>query len=152
MVVIAYVTNIYGAKVLPYWQNAFFVLHILVYFAYIVPIWVSAPIASHSQVWTEFRNEGGWSSTGLAVLVGQLTGISEQVGIDTTAHMSEEVKNASRTIPKTILIVYVLNFVLLFPALLTICYHMPNLDDALADTTTYPAIYVRTARLLRDLA
>ncbi|KAK3073561.1 hypothetical protein LTR53_004754 [Teratosphaeriaceae sp. CCFEE 6253] len=151
-VVIAYITNIYAARMLPYWQNAFFVLHILVYFAYIVPIWVSAPTASHSQVWKEFRNEGGWSSTGLAVLVGQLTGISEQVGIDTTAHMSEEVKSASRAIPKTMVIIYVLKFVLLFLALLTICYHIPNLDDALADTTTYPAIFVRISRLPRIFA
>ncbi|KAK5699363.1 hypothetical protein LTR17_023293 [Elasticomyces elasticus] len=142
MVVIAYIANIYGAKILPYWQNAFFVLHILVYFAYIVPIWVSAPTATHTQVWSTFQNEGGWSSMGLAVMVGQLTGISQQVGIDTTAHMSEEVKNAAKAIPKTMLIVYVLNFVLLFPAILTICYHIPSLDDALADTTTYPAIYV----------
>ena len=77
--------NIYGAKFLPYWQNAFFVLHILAYFAYIVPIWVSAPTASHSQVWGQFQNEGGWPNMGLAVLVGQLTGISEQVGIDTVS-------------------------------------------------------------------
>lgn len=79
MVAIAYVMNVYGAKVLPYWQNAFFVLHILAYFAYIVPIWVSAPKATHSQVWGEFQNEGGWTNIGLAILVGQLTGISEQV-------------------------------------------------------------------------
>jgi len=56
--------------------------------------------------------------------------------------MSEEVKNASKTIPKTMMIIYVLNFVLLFPALLTICYHIPDLDAALDDPTTYPAIYV----------
>ena len=146
MVVVAYIMNIYGAKFLPYWQNAFFVLLIAVYFAYIIPIWVSAPKASHFQVWTQFKNEGGWSSTGLAVMVGQLTGISEQVGIDTTAHMSEDVKNAGKVIPKTMLIIYVLNFVLLFPALLTICYHIPDLDAALADETTYPAIYGRVVR------
>ena len=89
MVVIAYVANIYGAKVLPYWQNIFFALHILAYFAYIVPIWVNAPVASHSAVWSTFQNEGGWSSMGLTILAGQLTGISEQVGIDTTVSCSK---------------------------------------------------------------
>jgi choline transport protein len=83
MAVVSYVMSVYGAKILPYWQNVFFALHILAYFAYIVPIWVSAPVATHSQVWTSFQNTGGWSSMGLAVLVGQLTGISEQCGIDT---------------------------------------------------------------------
>lgn len=56
--------------------------------------------------------------------------------------MSEEVKNAGRVIPITMLSVYVINFVLLFPAILTVCYHIPDLDTALADPTTYPSIYV----------
>ena len=158
---ICYLANVYGAKTLPYWQNAVFLFHILAYFAYIVPIWVSAPAATHYQVWGEFQNEGGWSNMALAILVGQLTGISEQVGIDTvsncpssfvrpdlrltttqTAHMAEEVKDAAKTIPRTMMAVYVLNTVLLFPALLTVVYHIPDLDAALADSTTYPAIYV----------
>jgi choline transport protein len=74
-----------GSRILPYWQNAVFVVHVLAYFAYIVPIWVNAPAATHSQVWLEFSNEGGWSSLGLSVLVGQLTGISQQVGLDTVS-------------------------------------------------------------------
>lgn len=56
--------------------------------------------------------------------------------------MSEEVKNAAKAVPRTMLIVYVLNFMLLFPAILTICYHTPDLKAALNDSTTYPAIYV----------
>lgn len=82
---ICYVANVYGAKTLHYWQNAFFLLHILAYFAYIIPIWVNAPAATHHQVWSEFENDGGWSNMALAILVGQLTGISEQVGIDTVS-------------------------------------------------------------------
>lgn len=84
---IAFVGNVYGAKVLPYWQNAVFAVHVLAYFAYIVPIWVSAPKASHQQVWTEFANSGGWSTMGMALMVGQLAGISQQVGIDTVCSL-----------------------------------------------------------------
>jgi len=58
------------------------------------------------------------------------------------AHMSEEVRNAADTIPKVMLTVFVINFTLIFPAILTVVYHCPSLEDALADTTTYPAIYV----------
>jgi choline transport protein len=56
--------------------------------------------------------------------------------------MAEEVRDAAKTIPRTMMAVYVLNTVLLFPAILTIAYHTPDLDAALNDTTTYPAIYV----------
>lgn len=56
--------------------------------------------------------------------------------------MAEEVRDAAKAIPRTMIAVYVLNTLLLFPAILTICYHIPNLDAALSDSTTYPAIYV----------
>ena len=38
--------------------------------------------------------------------------------------------------------IYLVNFCLMFPAVLTVIYHIPDLDAALADATTYPAIYV----------
>lgn len=38
--------------------------------------------------------------------------------------------------------IWIVNFCLTFPALLTIAYHVPALDDALADPTLYPVIYV----------
>ncbi|KAK4902333.1 hypothetical protein LTR27_001237 [Elasticomyces elasticus] len=139
---IAYCGSVYGSKALPHWQNAVFAVHIMAYFAYIIPIWVSAPTATHKQVWTEFSNEGGWSSMGLTVLIGQLTGISQQVGLDTAAHMSEEVRNASASVPKAMLYIYVCNFFLMFPAFLMVSYHIPDIDTALNDSTTYPAIYV----------
>src|ERR1700753_637894 len=69
-VAIAFCGNVLGHKVLHMWQNVVFVIHVLAYFAFIIPIWVNAPKASTKQVWTEFTNSGGWPSTGLAVLVG----------------------------------------------------------------------------------
>ena len=55
----------------------------LVYFAVLIPIWVNAPKATSEKVWTGFENFGGWSSLALAVMIGQLPGISVQVGVDT---------------------------------------------------------------------
>lgn len=139
---LAYTGNVYGSRILPYWQIPVFVIHILGYFAFLVPIWVNAPAATHAQVWKDFSNSGGWSSVGLSVMVGQLSGIGQQTGIDTAAHMSEEVKSAARTIPRTMLAVYGINMCLIFPAIVTIVYHIPDLDAALTDSTTYPALYV----------
>lgn len=85
---IAYIGVVYGNRVLPYWQNVVFMVHVLAYLGYIIPVWVAAPRVSHSKVWLEFDNSGGWSNMGLAVLVGQLAGISTQCGgIDAAAHM-----------------------------------------------------------------
>jgi choline transport protein len=84
-VCIALCGNVFGYKILHLWQNVVFCIHILAYFAFIIPIWVNAPRASHSAVWTEFQNDGGWYSPGFAVLVGQLSGIYTQLGIDTVS-------------------------------------------------------------------
>ena len=85
--------NIFGARLIPRLQNAIFACHVMAYICFIVPIWVNAPKASSKVVMTEFTNVGGWSTTGFAVLVGQLSGIYTQVGVDTAAHMAEEVKS-----------------------------------------------------------
>lgn len=139
---IAFCGNTFGARILPYWQNAVFAVHILAFFAVVIPPWVSAPRATHSQVWLEFENNGGWSSLSLSILVGSLTGASNQVGVDTAAHMAEEVKDAASAVPRAMMVVYVINMCLIFPAILTVCYHIPDLSAALEDTTTYPFVYV----------
>ena len=82
-ILISYGVNVYGVRSLPYWQVPVFAIGTMAYFAYIVPVWCNAPTATHSQVWTGFSNTGGWSSVPLAVLVGQLSGISMQTGVDT---------------------------------------------------------------------
>ncbi len=56
--------------------------------------------------------------------------------------MSEEVKNAARSVPKAMMSIYLVNFCLIFPAILTVCYHIPDVSVALMDPTLYPTIYV----------
>jgi len=56
--------------------------------------------------------------------------------------MAEEVKNAAYSVPRAMISIYIVNFMLIFPAIVTVCYHIPSVEDALADPTTYPAIYV----------
>ena len=74
--------------------------------------------------------------------VGQLTGITNNIGCDTAAHMSEETKNANAEVPNAMIGTYLINMVVLFPAIVTACYAMPDLDAALNDSTTYPFIYI----------
>lgn len=88
---IALAANVYGARLLPHWQNIVFVVHIAAYFAVLAPVWVNAPQVESTQVWSDFENSGGWSSMSLAILIGQMPGITAQVGIDTVCD-----KNSSR--------------------------------------------------------
>ena len=56
--------------------------------------------------------------------------------------MAEEVRNASISIPRVMMASWVFNYITIFIALVTIAYHMPDIDEALADPTEYPVIYV----------
>lgn len=58
------------------------------------------------------------------------------------AHMSEEVRDASGWVPRAMLTVYGMNFVLMFVAFVTICYHLPHPQAALNDPSGYETIYV----------
>ncbi|KAG5976349.1 hypothetical protein E4U55_007351 [Claviceps digitariae] len=139
---IALAANVYGARLLPHWQNIVFALHIAAYFAVLAPIWVNAPQVDSSQVWSGFENSGGWPSMSLAILIGQMPGIGAQVGMDTAAQMSEEVRDAARTIPRVIMISFAINALSTWLTLITMVYHIPDVPKALADPTTYPAISV----------
>lgn len=83
---ISLLVNIYGNRVLPHWQNAAFILHCIVYLAVIIPVWINAPKATISQVFTEFKDSGGWGSLPLAVMIGQTSGINPLTGVDSVSH------------------------------------------------------------------
>ncbi|EGX90158.1 amino acid permease 2 [Cordyceps militaris CM01] len=138
----ALAANILGSRALPYWQNAVFALHILAFVAFLTPIWINVPRASHHDVWALWENRGGWPTLLLSVLVGQMPGISAHVGIDTAAHMAEEVRDAAKTIPKIMLVGFGINMTLIFLTLLTFCYHIVDIPTALDDPTGYPGVWV----------
>ncbi|KAK5694057.1 hypothetical protein LTR97_009676 [Elasticomyces elasticus] len=141
-ILISYVVNVYGVRSLPYWQVPLFAIGTMAYFAYIVPVWINAPKATHKEVWTGFSNTGGWPNMVLAVFVGQLSGIGMQTGVDTAAHMAEEVKDAAIAVPRAMVAIFLIDCALIFPLIITICYHLPDLATALEDPTDYPGIYI----------
>ena len=63
------------------------VLHILGFFAIIIPLWVMAPRADAHVVLLEFTNYGGWSSTGLSSMIGLLAPTAVLIGYDCSVHM-----------------------------------------------------------------
>ena len=80
MVLVLYVVNIWGASWWPKIQNGLMVLHILGFLIVIIVLWVCAPHQSAKAVFTGFTNEGGWSTMGLSIMVGQITAIYALLG------------------------------------------------------------------------
>ncbi|KAL1864671.1 hypothetical protein Plec18167_009671 [Paecilomyces lecythidis] len=64
------------------------------------------------------------------------------MGSDATAHMSEEVRDASRYVPIAITWGYIGNGLLALVLLITFEFAIPSLEDALNDPSGFPFIYV----------
>ena len=80
MVLILFVSNIWGAKIIPAAQNFFLVLHVGGFLAIIIILWAYAPKTPAKNVFTQFSNEGGWSTVGLSLMVGQISAIFGLIG------------------------------------------------------------------------
>jgi choline transport protein len=101
--------NTYGAKHLPVLEGIVLIVHIFGFFCIIIPLWVLAPKAPASEVFGTFENFGGWSSIGAACFVGSITATGSFAGSDAAVHMSEETKDASKSVPRMIVFTIVLN-------------------------------------------
>lgn len=131
------------ARYLPSIEGIILVLHFFGFIAILVPLWVLAPKSSAHDVFTTFNDGGNWGNTGLAVLIGILSPQLALIGPDAAVHMSEEVRNASKTIPRIMLATLIFNGALGFIMLVTLCFCVGNLQDVLQTPTGYPFIQVR---------
>src|SRR5689334_24093971 len=63
-------------------------------------------------------------------------------GSDATAHMAEEVKDAGRNVPRAMVWSFALNGLLGLFFVITYLFCLPSVEDALADPTGFPFLYV----------
>ncbi|KAE9961348.1 hypothetical protein EG327_004581, partial [Venturia inaequalis] len=134
--------NTYGARQLPLLEGLVLCLHIFGFFAILIPLWVLAPKQSAVKVFTEFQDGGGWGSIGTACIVGQVSAIYSFVGPDAGTHMSEEIRDASIIVPRTMIATAVLNGTLGLIMVITYCFCITDLETTLASPTGYPFITV----------
>ncbi|GAT24587.1 GABA permease [Aspergillus luchuensis] len=134
--------NTFLAKKLPLVEAFILILHVAGFFIVIIPLWVLAPIKDAKSVFTQFTNGGDWNSNGTATMVGLITAITAMIGYDCTVHMSEEVRDASTTLPKAIMAACSLNGVLAFVVMVTLCFTLGDVDEVLDSATGYPFIQV----------
>ncbi|MCJ1469212.1 hypothetical protein MMC07_007845 [Pseudocyphellaria aurata] len=134
--------NTVAAKQLPMVEGLVLILHVFGFFAILIPLWVLAPRNSASVVFTQFTNNGGWSNLGLSCLVGMLSSVFTLLGADSATHMSEEIKDASLILPRSIMASLFLNGALGFIMLVTYCFCLGDVGEILGTTTGYPFIQV----------
>ncbi|KAJ7471670.1 amino acid/polyamine transporter I [Mycena galericulata] len=141
MVLVLFFANVFGAKKLPVGQNFLVVMHCALLVVFVAVYAALAPHVSAADVFTTFTNDGNWASTGLSLMIGQITAIYSLVGSDAIAHMAEEVKSAGLSVPSAMIWSYILNGILAMFILLAYLFTLTSPDDALNDPTDYPYIW-----------
>lgn len=67
------VLNIYGIRILPYFESVAGICHVLFFFALLIPLVYLAPQNPASFVFATFENKGGWKQDGISWCIGLLT-------------------------------------------------------------------------------
>ena len=145
MIVMALIStffNTYGARHLPLLEGMVLMLHVFGFFGVLIPLWVLAPKQSAADVFLTFQDGGNWGSIGTACIVGMASPIYSFIGPDAGTHMSEEIRDASRVVPRSMLATAVLNGILGLIMVVTYCFCITDLDVILATPTGYPFIQV----------
>lgn len=124
------------ARKLPLIEAIILVIHIFAFFGILVTLWVLAPVnTSAKQVFTQFNDGGDWRSLGGSALIGITSGIYPLIGGDAAVHMSEELRDAGKTLPKCMIWTTVVNGGLAWVMAITFCFCVGDLEEVLNSPT-----------------
>jgi len=86
-ILFAILTNTFISYAIPKIEAFILMLHIMGFFAILIPMVYWAPHGSASDVFLSFANNGGWSSQGLSFMVGMIGPVFALVGADSSVHV-----------------------------------------------------------------
>jgi choline transport protein len=130
------------ARKLPLLEGVVLVLHIFGFFAIFITMWVLGPRSKASDVFGSFQDNAGWGNVGLACLVGQLAPIFSLLGADAAAHLSEELRDASKVLPRAMIANAIVNGSLGLVMLVTFCFCLGDVESVLKTSTGQPHIQI----------
>lgn len=130
------------ARKLPLIESVVLVIHLFGFFGVLVTLWVLSPRADAKAVFTEFNDGGGWGSLGGSTLLGVVAGIIPLLGADAAVHMAEELRDASKTVPRSMISSTVINGGLNWIMIITYCFCLGDLGEVLGSPTGFPYMQV----------
>jgi choline transport protein len=129
-------------RLLPGLEGLILILHVVGFFAILIPIVHLAPISTNAFVWTEFVNRSGYGSDGLSWFVGQSASAILFIGYDGACHMAEEVTNASSNVPKAMVFTVCINGALGLATYIILLYCFGNPEETLSTPFGQPFIQI----------
>ena len=134
--------NTVVSSLLPKFEGLILVLHILGFFAIVLPLVILGPHAEPADVFQTFVNGGNWPTNGLSFFVGLLGNVFAFFGADAAIHMSEEIQGAAIVVPRSIMMSIVLNGSMGFGMALALLFCLGDIEAALETPTGYPFIEI----------
>ncbi|KAG5417009.1 hypothetical protein I9W82_004642 [Candida metapsilosis] len=91
-------------------------------------------------VFVEFQNQTGWSSAGIAFIVGLINPNWSFNGLDAATHIAEESFNPAVDVPRALISTVIIGFVTTFTFCIAIFFTITNLEAVLASNTGIPIL------------
>ncbi|KAH6970554.1 amino acid/polyamine transporter I, partial [Ilyonectria sp. MPI-CAGE-AT-0026] len=105
-------------------QAVFYVVAIVTVLACVTPNFNSA-----IYVFTNFKNSSGWPNDSISFLIGVLGLATGFVALECAAHFSEEMKHATRDVPRAMAYSAIGNVVFAFPWIITLVFSMGSVQE-----------------------
>jgi len=80
VVVFCVLINITAGWILPKFEGLILILHILGFFGIMIPLLTTGPKGDVVEIFSTFRNEGGWNTQGLSFCIGIMGNVFAFVG------------------------------------------------------------------------
>ncbi|KAK6597771.1 amino acid transporter [Botrytis cinerea] len=146
--------NTIVSSLLPKFEGLILILHICGFFAILITLVILGPHDTSKDVFTVWLNSGGWSTQGLSFFVGLTGNVFAFVGADGAFHMSEEIRNPSLVVPRSIMLSIIINGSMGFAMVIALLLCIGDIDAALATNTGYPymEIFLQATRSVSGAA
>ncbi|RAL08248.1 amino acid transporter [Aspergillus homomorphus CBS 101889] len=142
ILLICAILNTWLGMILPVLEVFIGIVHVLGFFAVLIPIVYLGPKADAKSVFVQTFNLGGWRDITLATFVGLKGIVGAFLGTDGVVHMAEEVANSSMVVPHSMLFAIAINGVLGFAMLVTFLFTAGDLSVILKSEATYPFMQI----------
>ncbi|KAE8350627.1 amino acid transporter [Aspergillus coremiiformis] len=142
ILLICTVLNTWLGMILPVIEVLILILHVLGFFAVLIPIVYLGPRADARSVFVLSYNFGGWHDITLSTLIGLKGIVAAFLGTDGAVHMAEEVANSSLIVAHSMLFAIIINGLLGFAVLIAFLFTAGDLTAILKSDATYPFMHI----------
>ncbi|CBX99211.1 hypothetical protein IAQ61_000674 [Plenodomus lingam] len=134
--------NVAAGWLLPKFEGGLLILHLVGFFAILIPILVLGPQGDAKEIFTTFANLGGWSSQGLSFCIGLMGSVFAFAGGDGPIHLSEEIRNAQVIVPRSLMAGVLINGSMGLVMIIAVLLRMGDLDAVLEESPAFPFVAI----------